>query len=1136
MAGTLASDSPTTAAAPVRRRRWLRRFVLATLLLAVGLAGLGWFAPAIVCRTSLREMAIRNAVAGQIDGSVTVDSISASWLEPVELRGVHIRDAAGNPVADIESISTSKPLHELARNQADLGTITITRPAVTLLCEPAGSNLERVLAPLLTGPGTPGKPRPAVEVRVVDCSVTVRDSEHGGESKFENVTATATVPAAEAEPIRVAVKATNASGNVDATLALAANSSASLRADKLSLASVAPLIRRFGAGAALSGTLTATVTATWGTDATGQTEASADGRAELSNLDLTASWLGTDRLRFEKLVLPAKAKLSGNLLRVEQADLTCDAGSAKSSGVIDLASPMTSALSRPGQNLEARVNLAKLAAILPQLLRIREGTAIESGDVSVALSTTADGWSGRVDTTRLHGTREGLKIAWENPLHAEFAGRLGADGLPIFDKLICQADFVGLAAKGSVDHFQAKANLNLDRLSAHLGEFVDVNGLSLTGKGEVDLDASPRGDGTTAWSGTANFQRFMIRRGKTQGGEDPTIGVKFDAITSRGKAGEVRVETASAVTTAATDQLRLKLSNPIPDARTAKTIAATANLTGDLMRWRWRVNALLPFPRDWYIAGAGTISTEVNLSADAWKFEKFSADTTNTKFFGLGLRIDEREIKATGSAIISPTTGAIAMTEVRVSAETIGAYAKSIEMTPAPKGEYTIKGSAAITADVARTQKTVGLLTDTPTRGTAKGTVTFDINTDGHAGFDGDLTVEKLGIGPAGKPIWSEPTAKIRAVGQYDPTTDSLTFKTTRIERDGLAATAKGSLAKVSSPVMAVKIEGNLDYDLAKIEPQLRTYLGAGAAITGKDSRPFQITGTLGEPASNLSAKVDPAKKPGHYDNLTGSAAVAWKSIRAYGFEVGPAELRADLAKSQVKLSPIDASFGGGKVKLAPTVELKPETMLLTFAPGNVVEKAKLTPSACANALGYVLPLIANVGQADGTISFALAESRVPLEDPEKALVKGTLTVHTAAVSAGPFASEIITLLGVKSTSVTLASNQAIPVRVEKGRVYHENFVLHAGDFTVRTSGSVGLDGSLSMVLDIPVPASVAQQLFPKNPRIRDALAKQSVKVPVGGTLAKPQLDAKAFRNATGKLIEDATKQAAKDALGNLFK
>jgi hypothetical protein len=74
------------------------------------------------------------------------------------------------------------------------------------------------------------------------------------------------------------------------------------------------------------------------------------------------------------------------------------------------------------------------------------------------------------------------------------------------------------------------------------------------------------------------------------------------------------------------------------------------------------------------------------------------------------------------------------------------------------------------------------------------------------------------------------------------------------------------------------------------------------------------------------------------------------------------------------------------------------------------------------------------------------------------------------------------------------------------------------------------------MVLDIPVPAAVAQQLFPKNPRIRDALAKQSVKVPVTGTLGKPALDAKAFRAATAKLIEDATKQAAKDALGDLFK
>lgn len=1115
-----------------RPRRWLRRCIGFGVFLLLTAGVLAWFAPAIVCNTSLREVVLRNAIAGQIDGTVTVDSLSASWQSPVELHGVRVFDSAGNPVAIVDSITTSKTLLELARDRRDLGAITVNGPAITLICEPAGSNLERVLTPLLNSETKSGSTsRPAIEVRVVGGSVLLRDAEKKTEAKFENLTATAVMPASGAEAIRVTASASHESGKVDVSAEIGPKSTAKLAADRFAMTAVAPLVRRFGEGANVAGTLSADVSVAWGKDAAGKTEASADGRMELTNLDATAPFLGEDRVRMARVTLPAKVSLSGTVVRVENAELTCDAGSATIAGVVDLADPMSTAMSRPGQTLDAKINLAKLAVIVPKLLHVQPGTAVESGNVYVSLTTTADGWAGTVSTTNLHGTRNGKSIAWEKPLHAEFAGRVGADGLPVFDKLICQADFVGLAAKGSLDQFQAKANLDLDKLSGHLAEFVDVGGLKLTGTAAVELDATPKA-GSTAWAGTATFTRFMIRKGAGYGGEDPKLTVAVNAVTSRGKAGEVRIESASVAVVAATDELRVSLSAPIPDVLTAKSANAAAKLTGDLSRWRWRVNALVPLPKTWNLAGTGTLSTEIAASEASVKWTNVAADLANVKFFGAGLKIDERGIKATAAATLDPKTGIISLTDVRVSSETLGAFAQTLTVSPAPKGEYTLKGTAAVTANLTRVQQVIGVNLDA--YGTAKGNVSLDINTNAHVAFDGDLTVEKFVYGPTAKPLYTEPTLKVKAVGNYDPTTDGVTLTTAKIERDGLSVDAKGSVTKLTSPVMDVKVDGTLAYDLAKIEPQLKAYLGAGAAVSGKDAKPFSLSGTYGE-TMNVVAKIG-TPKPGPYDSLTGSAAVAWKSVRAYGFDVGPAELRANLAKGRATFNPVEATFGGGKVKVSPTVELKPDTTLLTVAAGKIVENAKLSPAVCASALGYILPPIANAGKADGTISFDLTESRVPLESPEKAALKGNLTIHTATVSAGPLANEIALLLGAKATTLTLASNQVVPVRVADGRVYHENFVLTVGDFTIRTAGSVGLDGTVSMVLDIPVPATVAQQLFPKNPRIRDALAKQSVKVPVAGTLGKPALDAKAFRTATAKLIEDATKQAAKEALGDLFK
>jgi hypothetical protein len=127
--------------------------------------------------------------------------------------------------------------------------------------------------------------------------------------------------------------------------------------------------------------------------------------------------------------------------------------------------------------------------------------------------------------------------------------------------------------------------------------------------------------------------------------------------------------------------------------------------------------------------------------------------------------------------------------------------------------------------------------------------------------------------------------------------------------------------------------------------------------------------------------------------------------------------------------------------------------------------------------------------------------------------------------------SQVATLLGAKQVTHTLASEQVVPVRLENGRVHHENFALRIGSTTVRTTGSVGLDGTLALLLDVPVPARVLDRLLPNNPRLREALGRQTVKLPVGGTLERPALDQGAFEAAADALVRAAARTAAEDLL-----
>ena len=80
-------------------------------------------------------------------------------------------------------------------------------------------------------------------------------------------------------------------------------------------------------------------------------------------------------------------------------------------------------------------------------------------------------------------------------------------------------------------------------------------------------------------------------------------------------------------------------------------------------------------------------------------------------------------------------------------------------------------------------------------------------------------------------------------------------------------------------------------------------------------------------------------------------------------------------------------------------------------------------------------------------------------------------------------------------------------------------------------------DSSRDLVSEVPLNAKSAGAFVPaNNPRIRDALAKQTVRVAVKGTMGKPLLDPNAFRNTVGKLVQDAMKDAATGAVEDLLK
>lgn len=1124
-------SAPVPLAVAPKKKRRLRWVLLALLVLL--LAGV-WLAPGILARTAYKDKLIADLTA-DVNGTVHVGEVQLNWLHPVEAFDVSVTDANGRPVLSAQRVGTSKTLLELLLNRNDLGTVRVEQPRAEVTFENGTTNVQQAFAKYLDGPSAPT--RPAVTMEVIDGSVKLTDAARNETTELTAVNGTAKVAANPADPIAFTATAT-AGGVVKVEGEVGTGGKVTLDADGFDLASLAPAVRHFTPDVGVGGKLRSKLSATWTPRENGLPAFSATGDAHLTDLLASAPVMGKEPVRLKAADADVSAAFDGQTLTVTKLRVTCDAGTAGFAGTLDTSASPDQLANQSGLSFDADIDLAKLAAVAPGLLRLKPGTELTSGRVTANVTSgrgeKGTTWAGSVVASKIEGRRDGKRVTWDEPLSATFAGRVRPDGLPAFDSLVVRSDFIGGQARGEPEEFDAIANIDLTALGKHLEDLLDLNGLKLAGYAEkllVQVRAKPSGGWTLTAGGTVKNLSVSDNTGVLVA--DPSLVLSANADIGL-RDGKIRIDAGKVNVTAGADTLGVVLLEPVADVKAAaadfmkdQTLPAAkadVSLTGDLNRWKGRVGKLIGWPKEWTVGGTATDATATVTLGKVFTAEKVKVGVKNAAFTGMGLTIDEPALRLDaadgGTVTFDPKTGVTVFTRVAVSSETASGAVARFEIAPVGRTDFGGSGKANVVVRLDRLQKTLGMqkaadLSD-QFRGTATGAVALDATTFDKLNFTVDLAVKDFAFGTPKAPVWTEPAATVKGGVGFHLSADTMTLTNAVLERDGVTVSGSGTVAKLTT-AMEVNVSGTLGYDLAKMEPLLKQYLGKTATVAGKDSKPFRASGPLFGPAG-----FD-ASKP------SGTAGVSWTALKAYGFDVGKGELTATADKGTVTCTPIAATFGGGTVRAEPTLRLTPTANTLSLKPGRVVEKAKLTPAVCADALGYALPAIANAAQADGVVSFDLAENSFPLADPASGSFKGTLTIHEGAVSPGPAVTQILDLLDLKTPTVQLAKNSAVPIELKNGRVTHSNFALLVGNTTVTTSGSVGTDGSLDLTVSVPVGGTVAEKLLPNQPVLQKAVAKQSVSVKVKGTLAKPQLDEKGMRDQLAAVVAGAVKDAAKE-------
>lgn len=1173
--------SETAAAVPVRsRRRW--RWM--ALLLVGSLAAGAWFAPEIVSQTSLRQ-SVANWVTRGLPLRVELGPTSLSWMKPVLLRELRVLDSNGQSLLAVKELRSEKTLWQLATQRSTLGAFTLIEPIGHVVLRADGSNVEDVVTALMSGPST--EPAPAIRIEIVNARVEFEHPASKRKSAIESVDLKVTSGANGVELFVAEIPSKSATAVVgngqfaayfgkpvaDSEALSKPDDSQQLmvRAKDWQLDWLNPVLTRWQPRGEVSGVLSADCRMSLGAAVTGK------GSVAVQNLSVAGlNGMGSDRLQLAEVSLRGSVLDQADRLILNEAELRTEVGTLTATGNVPVSGwsfkSMDEALRKIGREtfrVDGEVDLAKLVALLPQTLAVREGTRIDGGSVSVAVtSQPQDGhenFQARVEIARLSAIADGRHIEWDVPLQALVATHRDGDGF-VFDRVTCRSDFLQADAKGTLTDATFQLKGDLDKLNHNLSRFFDFGIERLSGQVTSSGQVQRRDGGEVELHTKTELTNFELKRR----GESPWRELQLEIVASSSarlsQQQQLRsVESASLQVTSGADRLDLKLSEPLDWSSPNARWRAVADVVGRLDSWQARLRPMLVID-GWQVGGQLAAYAEVSSDSRVIDVSKLSVTLDNLDAHGPGWLIQEPKLSLETAGRWETATSHWVAPQLVVTGTSLAATVSNLD------------GSLAGASGNARFRVHLGNVSRWKTQaqqqpsyfvaGEATGSLRLQQRGSTTQGTL-DAKVENLAVGTPNdktqsgwETAWLEPELKLTTQATFDSVKQSLRLAETKLTADGLQLDLAGQVAELNATPV-VDVAGEAAYDWDRLTQRLGESLRQKVQLTGQERRKFALRGSLaamrqGEsPAEPLAAKATGSAEASPSElSLTGEAGLGWQTAKLFGLSAGAGDLSCKLTDGVGVLSLRDLPINEGTIRLNSQLRLDRSPAMIVLQSDRVIDKVRLSPELCAGWLKFVAPIMANATRVDGRFSVVLANGTLPLSDPATGDVAGQFAVHEAQLSPGPFANQVIGIVDrisalTKSRSLkpadllSLAENSAsptsggrertlmtlpeqeVPFRMVNGRVHHEDLTLVTKEATLKTRGSVGLDESLDLVVEIPIRDEwVAQN------KSLSSLRGKSLHIPVRGSLTQPKLDARALEGLAREALTAPIENLLENELG----
>lgn len=1127
-----------------RNRTKSQRKTTRLAILTVLALGLIWFAPSLVAKTPLRNLLLA-PLDEQVVGSIEMGSASLGWLSPVRLNNVVLRHRDGRPLATIPQIAMSNSLLALAWNPGQLGEIVLSGPEIIVESRENGTNVEDMFGHLFASDDKPAEI--VITVAVSDATFIIRDATRDEEWKFERANARFSAPDSGSDfslGLELAELADSPTTSVSTDLTWPRHTSGktSIRVSATDFPSeITNLLRHRGMSLVqteglFSGHMDGRLQFSENGSATGQIA----GEVNSQRLLLQLPGIVKERITVNNVSSPWKARFDERGFHLDECQLTCDLGNLQLSGEfagLGRTSLLKTATT-DGFECVGSMEIARLAQQLPYTLRLHDGTEFLSGNVSWSFHTTSTSegtaFRGGLNTSNLSARRASQEFTWEEPVTARFDARLGTGGL-IVNALECQSSFISLAASGTPQTLSINGTCDLERLRVELARFIDFNSLQLAGKAALHADWQYSLDGGFGWKSSTEIRNVVIGDDAGPWMDEESLHAVLNVSGALRGAVPARVDSARIDLSTSSEQFHAELLETVADPSYYAPWKVEFNAAGTFSRG---LIATMLGTHD-FAAGDYDASGIVRFDDYRVDFENLAAKVTRLRFSSGVAPFGEGEIKLTGDGSWNSSTNVITFARLDVKSERGNVQLEKAAIDFSAKSPKPLQGRFAFAMEIGgmidALFSTVDSEYDLSGILNAKGDIE---NIDGKSSvrIQAEIDPVRLSWRPSNDQPYQDRLSLVTQL-EHDQESEIWTIANFDLAANLLRIKGGGSL-KTDSVPPRLAVAGQIQYDLAQVTALLRPRWADDIQLTGKHTKPFRWDGPLG------SAALEPGHTVSWKTASVAEASFGWDSATLFSLPVESGQIDARMKDGAILLKPLDISCGGGRLSLAPRIDMSSSSTRLSLNQGQVVRNVSLTPDVCSSALKYTAPLLAAATSADGELSLRLTKCELPLEKPAAGELEGTVSIHNGQVGPGPLVREILSMVagiatvtqagqstaanGLGNLKLMTVSEQDIDFRMVDGRIYHRDYSVNVGDVELRSYGSVGLDETLAIMVQVPLQ----QQWFQNRPRLASALGNQVVEVPIRGTLSRPQVDAEVFQQFTGRFIERAAEDVIFGEIG----